>query len=256
MLYFPNIAPIEWRQIVVGRNISKDFGQRYYGVDYPDVCMKWATNDLMWIQMFSDITNPNITLNGQSVAPIDITPVGWQGFDGQGNGAYVLLFGYQPTVDQEVFQFKADDGTYFFESEQVMAFDETDDLIKIEYQNSVNKLGYINNGTMTYLTTYIYGEDANPQPENSIVAYDDDDGELTKLQSTPTEGYLLTAYYVNIAGVNRLNMIFSCDDILINGESFQTNETPTPERIENSDLSNVTVRTQRTNNYYMYFTQE
>lgn len=246
MIYVPKICPIRIAQIAVGNNISQDLGEEFYEVDYVPACREWVAGVPLIFQFYSDTANPDTYVNGQALILTDITPTGWAGL-----GSYVYEAGYTPSYGEEMVFTIIENLQYFFESQTITVTDDPSSLIRIDYSNSSNDYGYIDGET---LTTFIFGEMASVQPSNEIISYANDRGELTKLRSTPIEGYEIKSYYATYGVVNMLNMIFSCDTIEINQQPFQNTETISPERIENTNLFNVSIVVDRIDEDYEYFT--
>lgn len=247
MLYIPKISPIRIKQLGVGDNLPQDLGGEFYGVDYVNFCNEWAINQPLTFQIFSDSANPIIKVGDTNITPTDITPTGWAGL-----GNYVYEISYTPTAEGD-FRFLLIEDIYFFESDLIKVISDTSHLIKIDYSNSENDYGYVGS---TQLTAYVDGEYRTVQPSNEMTVYENDRAELTKLRSTPIEKYELNIYNSIYSVANMLNMIFSCDTILINGESFQSDEVPNVEAIEMSNIFNISIIISRTSDNYEYFTQQ
>ena len=245
MLYIPKISPIRIHQIAVGNNLPQDLGVEFYGVEYPNFCATWLINEPLTFQIFSDISIPNVTVNGTILTPTDITPSGWSGL-----GNYVLEYSYTPT-SVGTLKFYLDDGTYFFESDEISVISDPLRLVKLQYLNSTNDYGYIGS---TLLTAYVEGEFRTIEPGNEKTVYDDDRGEVTTLRSTPTESYVLNVYNTTYSVVNMLNLIWACDTVYMNGQPFQAKEVPGVEPVSFSNLFDMNVKVQRVEDDYQYFT--
>jgi len=247
MIYIPKICPIRITQIVVGQNLSQDFNQTFKGINYPDNCSKWLSGEELTFQFYSTkaISSISTTANGATtgVSVSDITPSGWAGL-----GSYVYEVTYTPSDDSLIFEIN--DGESFFKSDIIQIVTESEQLIKIEYSNSENDYGYV--GTST-LTTYQRGEFRSIVLGNEKTVFDNDRGELTMLRATPTEGYQLNIYDVDYSVANLMNLIWSCDDVELNGEPFQAAEAPEAEPIEMSNLFNIQVNIQRVDEDYEFF---
>ena len=98
--------------------------------------------------------------------------------------------------------------------------------------------------------TYFTGQLKPGQPENEISGYESDRGELQKLISTPKRISNLILTEVHISYIDVINMIFSCDNLTINGVTFQSAEAPKIEEIQKSDLVNIEIKLTQTNNDY------
>lgn len=245
MIYFPQISPIFFRQIVSGVNLSPDFGTQFEGINYLDWCHDWPINVPLVFQFFSDNEDPVVRVGDTDLVLTEITPSGWDGL-----GSFVYQTTYTPTVEGQFTIDVIEDGlASFYESQPINVVSDVANLVKIGYKNSENDYGYV--GTST-LISYLEGEFSNVQPENEIVSYKNDRGVLTKLRATPIEAYELRIFAVPYFIVNMINLIFSCDTITVNGVAFQTEETTSIERIEErADLFNVSVIIKKTNSEYV-----
>jgi len=245
MIYIPKISPVRIKQIVSGSFLSQDSGHNFYGIDKINFCNEIPLNKQFIFQIFSDTQNPNIYIDGYVLAVNDITPVNWAGL-----GSYVYEISFTPTR-LDSFVINIEESGNYFESDSIIPVFDTSHLIKIEYTNSQNDFLYVGS---TVLTAYFDAEYHSVRPENELTVYENDRGEMTKLRATPTENYELAFYNVPYYVINLINMIFSMDTILINGQPFQSNETVNVEDIEMSDIFNGSMLIQRTNDNYQNFT--
>lgn len=246
MIYLPQISPINFTQIVEGSNLSPDVGGTFETIAYVDFKHIRAVNEAIKFQFMSDTANPVVQVGGTAVSLTDITPSGWAG-----DGNYVYEASYTPTAAGYIYFFIVEGGNYF-ESTCIEVVESTEGLVKIEYSNSENDYGYVDGSE---LISYFDGDLGEVQPFNDIVGYQNDRGKLTKLRSTPVEGYELSIYRVPYFVVNQLNMLFSCDTIEINGVLFQNEDELGVERLGESDLFNVTLTIKRVADSYTKHTE-
>lgn len=237
MIYAPKILPFELKQVLVGEN--RPFSSDEY--NRIETCRQFKVDEAIIFIFQSDTTSPDVYVNGTALSPSNITPAGWSG-----EGTYVYQISYTPTSTGYI-QFVIQEGGFFYESENLNIIDSLEGLLKIEYKNSENDYGYIGSST---LTSYQWGEMVDIQPENDIDSFKDDRGQQTILRATPIEAYEATFYYCDKETVNRLNMIFSCDDVTVNDFPCEVSEVLSPERFENSDMFTVTIKLYRKDDDY------
>lgn len=123
-------------------------------------------------------------------------------------------------------------------------------FIEIVYSNSENDFGCVFEDES--LSNYFCGQLMIGNPENEISGFESDRGNFIKLSSTPKRIAMLNINDIHYTYVDSLNMLFSLDDITINGITYQTSEPPTIEDQEFSDLKNITVKLIQTSNTYYY----
>lgn len=127
-------------------------------------------------------------------------------------------------------------------------------LIQIDYKNSVNDYGMVfdNNGTPVFEgRVYLTGQTNYIDVENETSGYKSDRGDFQKLRTTPIPNMQLKIADIHMAENNKINLIFSCDLITINGLTYQSADKPEIERVENLDVNNFTVQMTRTNYNYL-----
>jgi len=176
-----------------------------------------------------------------TINPAIITPAGWQGNN-------FLKYTLSLTI-----------GTYYLQFTDGYTSDTfvvTDDIqqrkrfIEIKCSNSQNDYGCIfDNFTFTQ---YLSGQLLISAPKNDISALESDRGNITKLRSTPIRLTSLQINDIHYTLVDHVNMIFACDQLTVNGVTYQTTEPPTIEPIDGSDLVNIVVSLSQTNNNYYY----
>ena len=86
------------------------------------------------------------------------------------------------------------------------------------------------------------------QPENETSGYPLDGGGVIKTNTYTQRISNLTLTDVHMAYIDVINLIFACDNLTINGATFETLETPQIEMIGKSDLVNISVKLTQTNN--------
>lgn len=188
-----------------------------------------------------DIATESYILNSSSIA-VNITPAGWEGNNfcshtlNLAEGTYYLKFSDNYTSDVFVV---------------TNSLTQRKKLIEVVYTHSENDFGAILDGHT--FTNYFAGQLVLGNPENEISGFESDRGNLIKLNSTPKRIATLQINDIHYSYVDHINMIFSCDNLTINGVTYQNNEPPTSEdSAEFSDLKNITVKLVQTGNYYKY----
>lgn len=243
MLYIPKISPVYFKQLVDKANVSQDLGQQFEAIDYLQFKKYFPLDEVVRFQFMSDSVISAINFVSDSFASIsisDITPASWAG-----DGNYVYEASFTPTSTGCAVLYIIEDGEVW-ESEKIY-FDAVDDYIKISYKNSENDYGYVGSNR---LISYYQGDLNEVVTYNELFTYENDRGDLTKLRSIPGEGYNLKLYELPYYVVNQLNLIFSCDDIQINNDTYQNENPPEGEPIETSNLFNINLEIKRTDDNY------
>lgn len=246
LTYFPNLDNITHR----ARWIEGVWNTDYYS--------DWLINKQMSIQLRAAVTgNEDLSLYKYNtttesydllttVSPTIITPTGW----------------VSEQVNRYDYTFSSA-GTYYFDSSTAGyrsdKFVVHSDLkyrrrlIEVVYYNSFNDYGMVFFDGLTqrytgraYMTGGLF-----PETGNEISAFETDRGEISKQRATPLKSAMLKITEVHYAEIARINTILSCDNLTINGMTFQNSEAPEMERIEGTDLVKFSVKLRKTN--YEYF---
>lgn len=196
-------------------------------------------NTVLSVYKYNEITEAYDLLT--TVNPTMITPPGWLGDNyikytlSLAIGTYYLKFADGYTSD-----------TFVVTSD----IQQCKRFIRVDYTNNQNDYGVIfDNFTFTQ---YFSGQLIIGAPKNEISALESDRGNITKLRSTPIRLTTLFINDIHYTLVDHVNMVFSCDQITVNGVTYQTTEPPIIEPIEGSDLVNITISLSQTNNIYFY----
>jgi hypothetical protein len=228
------------------------YGEVYfYGVAASPDCIREHVGD-MYLQ-FVDETNTGFTfdiykLNDENVFEaidtvdsVDISPVGWV----TDQIHKVTLTG----LADGIYYLNVDDYTsdVFRITSSTIA---TQDLVKVKYLNTYNDFGCIF-GT-NYFEAYFRGNIKKGESKIDVEAFESDRGIPVKLRATPQRTASL-----NILGLHQnykelVEMIFSCNDITINGVAYENMEAPSFDAIEGSDLANMAIKLVQTNNDYYH----
>jgi hypothetical protein len=177
---------------------------------------------------------------------IDITPYGWISED-------VNRYDFTPSLegvyymDFEATGFLSD--KFIVNSQEIF----TRKLIEIVFYNSENDYGMIffDESTQKYTgRTYFTGQLLPGAPGNESSVFNSDRGQITKLRATPIRNAILKICDLHYTYLDNINMIFSCDNILVNGIAYQNADVMEVEDIAKSDLKNVTVKLSQVNNDY------
>lgn len=182
-----------------------------------------------------------------TLIPIDITPDGWISED-------VKRYDWTPS-DEGVYYMDFEN-TGFVSDKFIVNLQEIfiRKLIEIVFYNSENDYGMIffDESTQKYTgRTYFTGQLLPGAPGNELSVFPSDRGQLTKLRATPIRNAILKICDIHYAYLDNINMIFSCDNISINGIGYQNADVMEVEDIAKSDLKNITVKlSQVVNDYY------
>lgn len=177
-----------------------------------------------------------------SVDSVDISPVGWIGYQihkltltGLSDGFYYLKL---DSYKSDIFQITS--STEFLS-----------DVVKIQYSNSRNDFGCIFGAN--YFTAYFRGNLEIGEPKVDIEAFgsDFDSGSSIKLRAANQKTATL-----NIIGVQQLystliNTIFSCNTILINGVQYENSSAPDWNPVKGGDIGDMSIKLiKKINDYY------
>jgi hypothetical protein len=176
-----------------------------------------------------------------TINPVIITPTGWQGNN---------FLKYTLTLAVGTYYLQFPDG---YTSDTFVVTDDIQQrkrFIKIDYSNSQNDYGVIFDNFV--FTQYLSGQLLINPPKKESSVLESDRGNITKLRDTPVRMASLHINDIHYTLVDHITMIFACDQLAVNGITYQTTEPPTIEPIEGSDLVNIVVSLSQTNNNYYY----
>lgn len=219
-----------------GVNASPYFIRYHVGIMYLQMEVETAdVKDLTVYKLTNGVFGSSSTISG-----VDISPVGWTG---------KKIYLYTVNLTEGIYYLTTTTG---LQSDYFRIYDsaeDTEDLVKIEYTNSENDFGCILGVRVFY--AYFVGSLTPDAPKNEYSNYTDDRGESVKLRSTPQRTAILSLKGIHSGYIDLLNMIFSLDDIEVNGIGYENEEAPTWEGAEGCDTGNITVKLlQKTNDYY------
>jgi hypothetical protein len=178
-----------------------------------------------------------------TISPVNITPYGWE----------------SEKINRYNYEF-LETGVYYFESASAgyrsikfvvhseLKFRKK--LIQVEYSNSFNDYGMVfyDNNISRYLgLAYFTGQLLLGTPGNSISAIHSDRENVVKLRSTPFRVATLKFSDIHYADIDRINMIFACDTIKVNGIDYQNEEIGDAQQISALEVSNMSIKLYQTN---------
>jgi hypothetical protein len=243
--YFPNYTNTP--------PLTKWFPGKYPAKYYSD----WLINKQISLQLWLDVEGTEdlvlYKLNSSggydahaTVTGTDITPTGWV-------SQKVNRYDYTPTAT----------GVYYFESTtagirsvKFGVFSEAkhiQKLVQVSYYNSFNDFGtvfYDSTISVYTPTAYFAGITEIGSPENEISIFKTDRGNPQKRRATPVPTITLQITDIHSSDIQRVNNMFSCDNITVNGLTYQNEEGIEVESIEMSDLVNITIQLTQTNYIY------
>lgn len=257
-LYYYNLVP-DWitRFPNIGNVIRNQ--NNLPGVESVYVYSDFVINNLLSLQLkilvpgtenltvykFNEVTR--VFDVNSTIIPVDITPLGWI-------SESVNRYDFTPIAE----------GLYYLESSTAgirsdkfyvhSDLDLKKRLVKVQFQNYENDYGMIfwdgltskYNGTMFFTGVLKFA-----QPKNKMSVLESDRGNTEKLRSTPIPGASLLLTDLHYTEVDKINLIFSCSTITVNGITFQNTEVQEPEQIEKSDLVKITIKLSQTNYNYV-----
>lgn len=173
-----------------------------------------------------------------TVTPVDITPLGWV-------SEKVNRYDYTPSAA----------GIYYYESttagirsDKFIVHSELylkKRLVQVQFVNTENDFMMVfdDNGTSRYTgLAYFTGKLVEGEPSNEISVHKYDRGSILKLRSTPVPVAMLTLCDLHYTDTAKINAIFSCDTLTINGVTYTNSEIGNPEQIQGSDLIKITIK--------------
>lgn len=245
--YFPNLKNIthrfEWFQGLHATEYYTDFLINKQ-LSFQLALTVEGTEDINIYKYNSDTDSYDLHT---TISPLDISPAGWQ-------LNKVNRYDFTPTAA----------GVYYFESTSAEIRSDKfivhsdlkyrKRLCEIVYYNTVNEyfMIFFDNGTQRYTGMSYFTATIEPStPGTEISAFETDRGNLIKTRTTPINKLKLILADIHLSEIRRVNMIFSCDYISVNGVTYQNEGAIEVDPIENSDLVNITIELTETNyNYY------
>jgi len=217
----------------------------------------WATNNELPFQLHQDKTdNVEVSVYVDGVKTIltgvDITPANWGG-----NGNYVMLYKYTPTstgcihfrISEEVLTGKYE----YYKSDNIQVKTSLPRCKRIEYYNSTSLLNavFTLDGTRVFFPIiFLEGTNVEPLVGGEKSTSPTPSGMIRNLRSSPTKGSKLMIDLLPKTFVNKLQMILSCDSLLINGIYYQSPDNLEPGYIQGSNSNNTSVDIFQTNSNY------
>ena len=181
------------------------------------------------------------------IEPTEITPLGWI-------SDKVNRYNYTFT---EIGVYYIESSTAGYRSSKFVVHSELKykkRLIQIEYYNKENDHGmvFFDEETQKYSgRTYVTGRFAPIQPINEISAFRSDRINVRKIRTSTARTTNLLLTDLHWTENDRINEIFSCDRLTINGMTFQSEDVQDISQKENSDLIDITIKIVQTNYNYM-----
>lgn len=195
-------------------------------------------------ELFEDIGNATV---------LTIQPFNWVASD-------VFKITYTPTVE----------GLYYFDwpggnvvSDMFYVHSDLElkkRLVKIKYWNETNDFGnvfysdYSDEGTFATIyqpECYFTGKIFTGEPANDVAGAESDRGDFVKTSASPIMqlDLTLTELHINYAPV--VNLIFSCDNLEINGVAMTNKGAVKFKEIKGTDLVNASVQLQENYDYFI-----
>lgn len=182
-----------------------------------------------------------------SISGTDITPTGWISSD-------IYKYTWTPT----------ESGVYYFNylgagivSDEIVVHSLEilkKQLVQVTYYNSENDYGMVfyDNTTLNYTgTTYFTGLLQNYSPSNQTTAYTNDRGGYEILRASPVHGSVLSLTNIHHSYIENINMIFSCDNVSVNGINYSRDGDIEISDINKSDLVDIKIKLkQKIEKYY------
>lgn len=197
-------------------------------------------NTILTVKKFN--TTSQVYETDSIITASDITPSGWIGQS---------KYSYSKSFLEGTYYLTFSDG---FRSDVFTVISDNDiskRLVEVKYKHAENDYSCIFDNDFEFLN-YFQGQLVTSNPENEIEAYKSDRGEQIKLQATPIRVYTLNINELHQTYIDHLNMIFSLDQITINGIEFENTDQVSIDLVENTDLCNATVKLYIVDNDYFY----
>lgn len=231
-----------------------------YGIKSVNWHKSWPVGEEIKFQVINILSAKVIKSDGTqiNITPEEITPSGWTTTERYYTVSYTPTLGekfyFRITVSYNVYPYLMNKA---YHSDNIYANTKFKyNLNKIEFKNSTNRYDNIFNnaaGTNIYSgITYFEGLFEPDKPSNEITTYKTQEEKPIKTKASPQFNRVLTFTDIPYHYYEQLNMIFSCNDIKVNGIQVDNNENePDPDRINNeSNLTNIKIQLQVvTDNY-------
>lgn len=237
---FPNMDNVTQRvSYIDGVGSAKYYKEWLYGKDLVlQFEFQEGDNTALAVYQYSQATE-TYSLYSNNIG-LEITPVGWVGN---------RFIKHTITLPEGTFYLKFSDNYISDVFVVINSLALRKRLIEVVYTNSDNDFGCIFDVAMS---NYFCGQLIIGSPENEISGFESDRGDFVKLSATPKRVAILNLNDIHYTYVDHVNLIFSLNDLTINGVTYQNTEPPTIEDNEFSDLKNITVKLVQTNNNYYY----
>lgn len=224
-----------------------------YGIKSVNWYKSWPSGEEIKFQAIDIVSAEVVKSDGTqiSLTPVDITPSGWA------TSETYYTVSYTPSLGEKIFFRLTTTSFVIYQSDMIYVNTKFKyNLNKIEFLNSTNRYNNIFNnaaGTNIYSgITYFEGLFEPDKPSNEITTYKTQEEKPIKTKASPQFNRVLTFTDIPYHYYEQLNMIFSCNDIKVNGIQVDNNENePDPDRINNeSNLTNIKIQLQIvTDNY-------
>lgn len=198
------------------------------------------------IEVYKDVSG-TWTLQ-TTITKTNIIPSGWTGFD-------IYKFEYTPS-SEGLYQFRLKGVNFRTDPILVVSREKfKKGLVQLEYWNTENDYDMIfwDGGTQNFSgLIYLSGMLLAAPSENEVSVFVDDPGIVKKLKVQGTPRNTLKIADLHWSYASMIDTIFKCDQLKLNGVFYQNQESPEIELIENSDLVNITVNLNQTNESHFY----
>ncbi len=208
-------------------NVNSFYDSQLYFQERKIYCQKWQTNENIYVQLasnFGPVTARLIDAEENIIAPAVVTTLS-QSFYFTPFAAYGITVNLAG-ITAGIYWLQVLVGGTGTEtkliSEPMMIAEDWPGTIQFEYSHSENEYGAIfQNGEKMYFRTEGVIDDFTPGITETV--FEDDPGNIVRLSSTTHRSFKLSIG--NEAGVpdwvaDKVNRIFGCDSVLLDGKQF------------------------------------
>jgi len=246
MIYFSELNPVKFVKVVDNDTVKIDYinffpspdsflsTQAMKGIFALKYRQKFIKDvEIVFQVQYNDLDS--ISVNAYignfctPLAPTDITPAGWSGLTNK-----VYSFAFTPDkVGEMHFELIDNTNTIVYISERYDVEESLEGYYKVQYFNNSNDLGAVffdsTGNTQTFEGVIYLEMFMKPVLSGELDTYQDDKGSFSTLRPTPIKCFDLKINRVSDYMVQKLGLIFSCDNIRINGVQYSPVEKPESE---------------------------
>lgn len=251
-IIIPYMNPIRFRKNTIDYvNRMPDFDNMTQRVDYQrgitaqkGYYPNFKQNQQLEIEYFTD-DSPNIIITLKlpndtfiTLTPINITPAGWVSED-----AFNLT--YTPNMLGTYYIMIQDSSDTWTSDEFFVKPTTSNDLVELKYSDSQNRYGGFFTGNSNggwAPKAYFTGIITEGEGETDQTFYTDQPGDPALLETTESDGLIVTLTDISIIDYKRIRWYRKCDNFYVNDVKVTCLEISKEDKSNNTDMCDVTLR--------------